>query len=46
MPKELLVLDALPRNPLGKVTKRDLRMRFEGRGAAPSVGESEEATTA
>ncbi len=46
MPKELLVLDALPRNPLGKVTKRDLRMRFEGRGAAPSVGESEEATKA
>jgi acyl-CoA synthetase (AMP-forming)/AMP-acid ligase II len=46
MPKELLVLDTLPRNPLGKVTKRDLRMRFEGRGAAPSVGESEEATTA
>jgi acyl-CoA synthetase (AMP-forming)/AMP-acid ligase II len=46
LPKELLVLDALPRNPLGKVTKRDLRMRFEGRGAAPSVGESEEATTA
>lgn len=46
MPKELLVLDALPRNPLGKVTKRDLRMRFEGRGAAPSIGESEEATPA
>ena len=37
MPKELLVLDSLPRNPLGKVLKRDLRMRFEGRGADPSV---------
>ena len=50
MPKELLVLDSLPRNPLGKVLKRDLRMRFEGRGADPSVreesGEAEEATPA
>ena len=44
LPKELLLLDALPRNPLGKVTKRDLRMRFEGRGATGSVAEESEET--
>jgi acyl-CoA synthetase len=44
MPKQLLVLDALPRNPLGKVLKRDLRMRFEGRGGSPSVAEEAEAS--
>jgi acyl-CoA synthetase len=48
MPKDLLVVDALPRNPVGKVLKRDLRMRLEGRGAGPSVAEvpAEEAATA
>lgn len=53
MPKELLVVDALPRNPVGKVLKRDLRMRLEGRGSGPSVAETrdvepeeEEAATA
>jgi acyl-CoA synthetase len=47
MPKELLVLDALPRNPVGKVVKRDLRMRFEGHGGGPSVaGEAEAAGAA
>ncbi len=47
MPKELLILDALPRNPVGKVLKRDLRMRLEGRGVGRSVAESEgEATHA
>ncbi len=40
MPRELLVLDALPRNPVGKVLKRDLRMRLEGRGDGRSVAES------
>jgi acyl-CoA synthetase (AMP-forming)/AMP-acid ligase II len=39
MPKELLAVEALPRNPLGKVLKRDLRMQFEGRGAGRSVAE-------
>jgi acyl-CoA synthetase len=39
MPKELLLLDTLPRNPVGKVLKRELRMQFEGRGAGPSVAE-------
>jgi acyl-CoA synthetase (AMP-forming)/AMP-acid ligase II len=42
MPKDLLVVDALPRNPVGKVLKRDLRMRLEGRGSGPSVAETEE----
>ncbi len=41
MPKDLLLLDALPRNPVGKVLKRDLRMRLEGRGDGRSVAESE-----
>jgi acyl-CoA synthetase (AMP-forming)/AMP-acid ligase II len=41
MPKQLLVVDALPRNPVGKVLKRDLRMRLEGRGGGRSVAESE-----
>lgn len=39
MPKEVTTVEALPRNPLGKVLKRDLRMRFEGAGAARSVAE-------
>lgn len=43
MPKELLVLESLPRNPVGKILKRELRMRFEGRGGGPSVAEEAEA---
>ncbi len=39
LPKELLVVDALPRNPVGKILKRDLRMRLEGRGSGRSVAE-------
>ena len=31
VPKGVVFVDALPKNPSGKLLKRDLRMRFEGR---------------
>jgi len=34
LPERLLLLDALPRNPVGKVLKRELRARLQ---AAPPV---------
>jgi acyl-CoA synthetase (AMP-forming)/AMP-acid ligase II len=32
MPKKLLVIDALPRNPVGKILKRELRDKLAGEG--------------
>jgi acyl-CoA synthetase (AMP-forming)/AMP-acid ligase II len=44
LPEHLLVLDALPRNPVGKILKRELRELFEGRagpGGRASAGAGE-----
>ncbi|BCY08186.1 hypothetical protein [Actinoplanes sp. L3-i22] len=38
VPKAVHLVDALPRNPSGKLLKRDLRERFGG--AASAVGRS------
>jgi acyl-CoA synthetase (AMP-forming)/AMP-acid ligase II len=31
VPKGVVFIDALPKNPSGKLLKRDLRLRFEGK---------------
>jgi fatty-acyl-CoA synthase len=43
-PKALEVVDALPRNPAGKVLKTELRVRF-GAAKAVDAGESSSAST-
>ena len=43
-PKALEIVDALPRNPAGKVLKTELRVRFAA--ATPEIGAREDATAA
>jgi fatty-acyl-CoA synthase len=43
-PRGLETVDALPRNPAGKVLKTELRVRF-GAGSAPGVGQSDSGAT-
>jgi fatty-acyl-CoA synthase len=43
-PKGLEIVDALPRNPAGKVLKTELRARF-GAGASAGPGQSGSAAT-
>ncbi|HET7742391.1 MAG TPA: long-chain fatty acid--CoA ligase, partial [Mycobacterium sp.] len=43
-PKVLEIVDALPRNPAGKVLKTELRERF-GHGDSADAGESTSAPT-
>ncbi len=44
MPEKLLILDALPRNPVGKVLKRELRRRVTQDGTTLCESNSKEAT--
>ncbi|BBZ78936.1 long-chain-fatty-acid--CoA ligase [Mycolicibacterium anyangense] len=43
-PKAVEIVDALPRNPAGKVLKTELRIRFGARGGGDSVGETDSDT--
>jgi non-ribosomal peptide synthetase component E (peptide arylation enzyme) len=40
LPQRLLLLDALPRNPVGKILKRELRQRLQQEAAAESPSPS------
>ena len=35
LPERLMVMDQLPRNPVGKVLKRELRTLFDAQSARP-----------
>lgn len=44
-PKALEIVDALPRNPAGKVLKTELRVRYGGHGGTEKVSATRDSTT-